>query len=58
MSPPASCGAVVATGSCATALMSLTTMPETGNYTAVVDWSGLGANTVTATFHQDTTAKS
>ena len=43
-------GTVVATGTCATALMSVTTMTETGNYRAVVDWTGLGTNTVTATF--------
>lgn len=45
-------GTVVATGSCATALMAATTMPETGSYRAVVDWPGLGTNKVTATFNR------
>jgi hypothetical protein len=46
-------GAVIATGTCATALMSVTTMPETGNYRAIIDWPGLGTNTATATFHRN-----
>lgn len=46
-------GTVVATGTCATALMAVTTMPETGSYTAVVDWPGLDTNTVTVNFHTE-----
>ena len=46
-------GAVVARGTCATALMSVTTMPETGNYRAVVDWAGLDTNKATARFHKN-----
>src|SRR5437763_1447946 len=44
-------GEVVATGSCATGLMPVTTLAETGSYSAVVDWPGLGTNTATVSMH-------